>query len=262
MARARNIKPGFFKNEILAELDPLARILFEGLWCLADREGRLEDRPKRIKSDILPYDDCDVDGFLWDLHNKNFIIRYEVQGSKYIQIVTFKKHQNPHCKEAPSEIPAPDLHHASTVQEPDKNRTSPADSLNLDPDSLNLDPLPPNPPQGEPEKKQTPFDIFWEAYPKKRSKGDAEKAWKKIKPNEQLLTAILSKLEQAKTSVEWTKDGGQFIPYPASWLNAKGWEDEYTPVGLNHGRADPGKVYPLPRAFESIRQFAEEGDSS
>ena len=48
MARARNIKPGFFANENLAECDPLARLLFAGLWCLADREGRLEDRPKRI----------------------------------------------------------------------------------------------------------------------------------------------------------------------------------------------------------------------
>jgi len=48
MARSRNIKPGFFRNEMLAECSPLARLLFAGLWCLADRFGRLEDRPKRI----------------------------------------------------------------------------------------------------------------------------------------------------------------------------------------------------------------------
>ena len=52
--RARNLKPGFFKNDALAECDPLARILFEGLWCMADREGRLECHPKRIKAEILP----------------------------------------------------------------------------------------------------------------------------------------------------------------------------------------------------------------
>ena len=45
MARARNIKPGFFKNEILGVADPLYSLLFEGLWVLADRAGRLEDRP-------------------------------------------------------------------------------------------------------------------------------------------------------------------------------------------------------------------------
>ena len=49
MARARNIKPSFFMNENLAECDPLARILFVGLWTLADRDGRLEDRPKPLR---------------------------------------------------------------------------------------------------------------------------------------------------------------------------------------------------------------------
>jgi hypothetical protein len=55
VARSRNIKPGFFLNDELAECEPLARILFAGLWCIADREGRLEDRPKRIKAEVLPY---------------------------------------------------------------------------------------------------------------------------------------------------------------------------------------------------------------
>ena len=48
MARARILKPGFFANELLAEIHPYGRLLFAGLWTLADREGRLEDRPKRI----------------------------------------------------------------------------------------------------------------------------------------------------------------------------------------------------------------------
>lgn len=106
--RTRNIKPGFFKNEYLSECDPLARILFEGLWCLADREGRLEDRPKRIKNEILPYDDCNVDELLNQLANnkEKFIIRYEIHGDKYIQITNFMKHNNPHKNEMPSEIPA------------------------------------------------------------------------------------------------------------------------------------------------------------
>ena len=54
MARARNIKPAFFKNETLVELPVETRLLFIGLWTLADREGRLEDRPKRIKMEIYP----------------------------------------------------------------------------------------------------------------------------------------------------------------------------------------------------------------
>lgn len=73
------------------------------------------------------------------------------------------------------------------------------------------------------------FEKFWTVYPKKRSKGQAEKAWDKIKPDEQLQNRITQSLEQAKTSDDWTKDGGKYIPYPATWLNAKGWEDEYNP---------------------------------
>jgi hypothetical protein len=99
------------------------------------------------------------------------------------------------------------------------------------------------------------FDEFWERYPKKRSKGQAEKTWVKIKPDEQLFEAIMAGLERAKTSVEWQKDGGQYIPYPSSWLNAKGWEDEYKPV--QHTTA---KVTRLPRAFETLRQYVEEGE--
>ena len=110
MARARNIKPGFFDNEILGELPALTRLLFIGLWCLADREGRLQDRPKRIKKELLGYDDVtaeDVDNMLQQLHDNDFIQRYEIAGEKYIQVINFLKHQNPHCKEQASVIPAP-----------------------------------------------------------------------------------------------------------------------------------------------------------
>lgn len=116
MARARNLKPSFFTNDLLAEIDPLGRLLFQGLWCVADREGRLEDRPKKIKAELLPYDDCDADAFLAELHEKGFILRYEAAGKRYIQVLAFTKHQNPHVKEAASTIPAPCENSASTVQ--------------------------------------------------------------------------------------------------------------------------------------------------
>lgn len=70
------------------------------------------------------------------------------------------------------------------------------------------------------------FEQFWNGYPKKKNKGQAEKVWSKLKPDQDLLETILKKIEQAKRSKEWLKDNGQYIPYPATWLNAKGWEDE------------------------------------
>lgn len=113
MARARNIKPGFFANDDLADISPLGRLLFIGLWTLADREGRLEDRPRRIKAEVLPYDDCNPDDLLQSLHDHGFIHRYEVGGIKCLQVVNFTKHQDPHYKEKASELPAPDGHEDS-----------------------------------------------------------------------------------------------------------------------------------------------------
>jgi hypothetical protein len=105
--RARNIKPGFFKNPEIAECSILARLLAPGLWMMADREGRLEDRPKKIKIEILPCDDANIDELLNELVKASHIIRYEIDGIKYIQINKFVEHQRPHHMEEKSEIPPP-----------------------------------------------------------------------------------------------------------------------------------------------------------
>lgn len=156
MARARNIKPGFFTNDQLAEALPLARILFAGLWCFADREGRLYDRPKKIKAEILPYDDCNADELLESLAKLGFILRYEVSGIRYIQIVNFNKHQNPHVKEQASEIPSPDLHQTCTSQQ-QVNSDKSTEVAGLIPSSLNPHPdsigEPPSLRDAPPQKK-------------------------------------------------------------------------------------------------------------
>jgi hypothetical protein len=108
VARARNIKPGLFKNEVLGVADPLYTLLFEGLWLLADREGRLEDRPLRIKAEVFPYrDGLDVGSMLSWLEQSGFILRYSSNGLALIQINAFTKHQSPHKNEAESILPPP-----------------------------------------------------------------------------------------------------------------------------------------------------------
>lgn len=119
MARSRNIKPGFFKNENLVELPFETRLLFAGLWTLADRDGRLEDRPKKIKMEIFPADSVDIEKSLSGLSGACLILRYTVDGKRFIWIPTFLDHQNPHHKEQESVIPkhnASDLPQANTVQ--------------------------------------------------------------------------------------------------------------------------------------------------
>jgi len=70
------------------------------------------------------------------------------------------------------------------------------------------------------------FETFWGAYPKKTGRKVALKSFKKIKPDEELLAKMLSSIEKAKQSDQWKRDNGQYIPYPATWLNQERWEDE------------------------------------
>ncbi len=107
--RIRTIKPSFYKNEKLAELPLSARMLFVGLWGLADREGRLEYRPKYIKAEIFPYDDFNIVELLNALSDAGFIFVYGAEDLQFIQVVNFSKHQRINGKEASekSDIPPP-----------------------------------------------------------------------------------------------------------------------------------------------------------
>jgi hypothetical protein len=102
--RRQIVEPDFFLDDELADLPFEHRLFFAGLWCHADRRGRLEDKPKTLKVKIMPYDNIDVEKIVSEL-SKKFIVRYEVLGRKYIQINNFEKHQVFHKSERESKIP-------------------------------------------------------------------------------------------------------------------------------------------------------------
>lgn len=114
--RIRTIKPEFFRHGTLTTLPPLTRILFIGLWCLADCKGRLKDDPRTIKLEVLPADDWNVDAALDELAAAGFIIRYTKAGMKLIQIPAFEVHQRIQTKESQtgSRFPGPDDDDSST----------------------------------------------------------------------------------------------------------------------------------------------------
>jgi len=78
------------------------------------------------------------------------------------------------------------------------------------------------------------FPKFWKLYPNKKGKAAAEKAWKKLKVTDDLFNLIAQGLARQCVSPAWTKDDGQFIPHPATWLNGKRWEDEVKPTSNVH----------------------------
>lgn len=276
MARARNIKPGFFKNEDLAECTAWTRLCFAGLWTLADREGRLEDRPKRIKGEIFPYDSVEVEPLLVELSQWGFILRYQVNGERFIQIVKFVEHQAPHGTEKDSLIP--DAHGFLTVHERGKNGyatgnsrlepyaktvkapelgTPSASSLTviggmseggqnpLIPDSLIPDsPNPeetPQPPKGGRRSKPAGGDAdpegFAEWYALYQRKDARADA---VKAWRQLSpnADLQATLIGALRRWSWNPDRTK-IPLPASWLRGRRWEDEAV-AGVASGAAPGG----------------------
>ena len=72
------------------------------------------------------------------------------------------------------------------------------------------------------------FVEFWATYPKRVAKKDARRAWARINPSPATVDRILSALSWQVMQPAWQKDGGQYIPYPATWLNAERWDDEPT----------------------------------
>jgi hypothetical protein len=126
--RARNIKPSICDNEVLGTADPLYTLLFERLWMIADRRGRLEDRPLRIKAQAFPYRAVDIEPMLEWLETNGFIARYTVKGSRYIQVIAFDKHQKPHKNEQESVIPSMD-ERDTTKAVPPTNQGSAKDAL-------------------------------------------------------------------------------------------------------------------------------------
>ena len=109
MPRSRNIKPAFLSNDELAENNSaLGRLFFIGLWMIADFKGNLEFRPTKLKAQLLPYDDCDIEQLAINLDKSGFIRYYSDGEALYINIVKFSTHQNPHKNEKLSGTTIPD----------------------------------------------------------------------------------------------------------------------------------------------------------
>lgn len=108
---------------------------------------------------------------------------------------------------------------------------------------------------------QKDFTTFWLAYPKRKSKGAAEKAFKNVNPDKELMLIILTAIERANQSADWLKADGQYIPYPATWLNAKGWEDEIKKGGQDGQRGRYPQERGLPTTYKTPEEHFKAKDA-
>lgn len=216
MARIRTIKPEFWRDEELSALPAETVLLAIGLLNHADDEGYFNANAKLIESDVFPLRELSgsVPVMLQELHGIGYIKVFSgSDGKRYGQVTNFEKHQ------VISKKTLSKIKHLCEFQE-----DSGSPPVVLPPGKER---------KGKEQGKEKPtasgleerFDSFWKAYPKKTAKDDARKAFAKRKPDDDMLSAMLAALELQKASVAWTKDGGQFIPNPATWLNGGRWQD-------------------------------------
>ena len=268
MARARNIKPSFFTNEQVSDNCPLGRLLFIGLWTMADFKGDLEWKEKSLKIQLLPWDDCSIKELAINL-DKSGLIRFYSDGNKiYINIPNFERHQNPHKneREKGSEIP----HYSEVMRQaidlkgltinrdksglkPESSHSDRADSLLLIPDSPILNPVIPEskqvtPQAATPRKTASRLPDDWKPN---QTHWDAAK---EINPN---LTDEWFKLVAHKFKDYWIAKSGKDatkVDWLATWRNWLRREVENAKTGTG---ASGKKSYGEQRAelFDAVTDY-------
>jgi len=218
MARIRTIKPEFFTSEDIVSLTPLARVFYIALWCEADRAGRLDWKTGTLKMRYLPGDDCNFAALAEELTDAGLIVLYEHEGRRYAEIPTFSRHQVINNREAESTRPARNFDASPRVKAEGRKGKEGKER------------------NGAGCVGEELFNKFWQAYPSKVGKDAARKAFEKRKVDTDLLASMIQAIEKQSQSAGWLKDGGQFIPHPATWLNAGRWMDEGT--GALSGSSD------------------------
>jgi hypothetical protein len=274
MPRIRSIKPEFWTSKTIARLSRDSRLFFIGLWNYADDMGVLLDSDRKILGDLFPFDEDltvkNIAAWKSELVKQNLIVCVSYNSKEFIIIRAWKEHQkidNPSKKSWLSQETIESLS-SGYRESPEKVTVGlgigdwgmrNGEGGDIDRQSEDVQESPDNVLKQASSVYAPDFEDFWKAYPRKVGKGAAFKAWKKEDPD---LADVLQALEWQIKQNQWVKDGGQFIPHPATWLNQRRWEDEAAPKPIEHGSLpgthpikDPG---PMPWEIENEENLKRE----
>lgn len=257
MARIRTIKPEFWSDEQVMSCSIHARLLFIGLWNFCDDSGVHPLKPVSLKALIFPGDSIDstsIRRLLLELYENDLIALYDADGKQYLQVLGWahQRIDKPTRKYPTQEngIPIKTDTYQLKFEESSKNtRGVVVEESDTEWKGVNqkLSPKSKKPESASAED----FAIFWKLYPRKAAKKDAVKAWTKIKP--ELVPLIMKSLGEHCACREWLKDDGQFIPYPASWLNGEKFNDEVRPYVAGQTNTGTNRTR-SPSLSEQVRQ--------
>lgn len=227
----RIIKESICDNEKIAALKDFDFRLWVGLITQADDAGRGDARPQIIKGRVFPLREQVTHKNIADglnaLASTGLISLYTVGGKPFFWFPGWAEHQR--VRECKPKFPGPEESDilpqsaASCGELPQS-----AASCGLNPIQSNTNPnTNPNPKRAG--VREDDFERFWSVYPKKVGKGEAKKAFSKVSV---AVDTLIQAVERQKRSEQWSKDGGRYIPNPATWLNQGRWDDVLPTKGL------------------------------
>lgn len=246
MARMRSVKPEFWSDQDLAHLSRDTRLLYIGLWNLADEHSRLRGDPRYVKGQLFPYDDDltpdDIDKMLCRLADDGKAVRYTISGAAYLFLPNLARHQRLETDKVPSRLPGP-----PDADEPEPVSPSRANLSAPDADELSLKHVAGSREhvagsrehvglrgrvRADPTRADADFDRFWQTYPRREAKAAARKAWDKaigsVDPDR-----VLAGAERYRDD---PNRDPKFTKHAATWLNAACWDDDPLPT---RSRASP-----------------------
>ena len=223
----RILKESICTSDNIDELTTFQENVFYRLLVCCDDFGRMDARPKILASKLYPLKTIRADQMadaLRALSSAELVTLYEVDGKPFLQMKTWERHQQIRAKR--SKYPEPENSNmiSSDIicnQMISDDCICPRNPIQSEYENPNLNPN--ENPNTNSSSAKVAFEAFWEAYPRKVGKSDAQKAFAKVKVP---VLTLIEAINKQKNSEQWNRDGGKFIPYPATWLNGGRWQDE------------------------------------
>lgn len=240
----RIIKESIHTSEDVNMMTDFQFRLWVSLITYVDDFGRGDARPAIIKGSCFPLRDRitnkDIEAALRALAGIGCVSLYEVDGKPYLYFPTWESHQT--VRNQKSKCPAPaDGQQLNTIASNCKQLQAieiNCKQVNAIAPVIQSESKSENESENESESKsarEDAFDVFWAAYPRKVGKGAARKAFAKLPAA--VFPLLVPAVEAQKLSAQWRKNGGEYIPNPATWLNQERWDDKLPDTGTANAKA-------------------------
>lgn len=224
----RIIKESVCVSDSIDSLSWFEEVLFYRLIVNCDDYGRFDGRAAVIKSRLFPLKDSVTVKAVSDAINKlasaELVTLYVFEGKPYLYLPTWDKHQQVRARRSKYPEPSSDLISSDII----------CNQMISDVPVIQSE----NESESESESKsarEEAFDVFWAAYPRKVGKGAARKAFAKLPAA--VFPLLVPAVEAQKQCAQWRKNGGEYIPNPATWLNQERWEDKLPDTGTANAKA-------------------------